>query len=415
MAELALKGGAPVRETPYPAWPCWDDEEIKAAEAVIRSGKWGMAQGDKVLELEKKFAAYQEAVQGIAATSGTTALRAALLAAELEADSEVIVPSYTFVASGTAVLEANLIPVFADIEPETYNIDPDSVESLITDKTSAIMPVHLAGLPADMDRIMALARKRGLTVIEDACQAWGSEYRGRKVGAIGLAGAFSFQSSKHITAGEGGMLVTNDSGFALRARSIVNCGRREGGAWHEHDRLGGNYRLSELHAAVILAQLGRYQGMLERRQQAAAFLREKLSAIEGLRPLKLPEYATASSCHLFILRYDSDSFGGLKRETLIKALNAEGIQPAHGGYFIPVHRQRVFLEKRVGSFDLIASHRFRGKVIDYAQFECPVAERACGGEAVWLLQNLLLADREGLEDIVRAFEKIRAHHTELLE
>lgn len=211
------------------------------------------------------------------------------------------------------------------------------------------------------------------------------------------------------------MLVTNDSGFAMRARSIVNCGRREGGAWHEHDRLGGNYRLSELHAAVILAQLGRYQGMLERRQQAAAFLREKLSAIEGLRPLKLPEYATASSCHLFILRYDSDSFGGLKRETLIKALNAEGIQPAHGGYFIPVNRQRVFLEKRVGSFDLIASHRFRDKVIDYAQFECPLAEHACGGEAVWLLQNLLLADRKGLEDIVRAFEKIHAHHTELLE
>jgi len=389
MAQLALKGGTPVRTSPYPSWPVWDEKELDAVSAVVNSGRWGMAQGDRVKELEKRFAAYQEAAYGIAASSGTSALRVALLAAGLEAGAEVIVPAYTFVATATAVIEANMVPVFADIDPDTYK-------------------------PADMDSIGKITRERDLVVIEDACQAWGSEYRGRKVGAIDLGGAFSFQSSKHITAGEGGMLVTDEEDYAERCRSIVNCGRKAGGAWHEHVRLGGNYRLSELQAAVIHAQLERYEKMLTRRQQAAAFLREKLARIDGIRPLAVPEYATATSFHLFILRYDSESFGGLSKENFIKALNAEGICPAHGGYYIPLYRQPVLLEKNVGPYDLITRHEFQGKVIDYSSFDCPVAERACRSEAVWILQNLLLADRENLEDIVRAVEKVRENYGELL-
>lgn len=414
MAQLALKGGTPVRTSPYPSWPVWDEKELDAVSAVVNSGRWGMAQGDRVKELEKRYADYQEAAYGIAASSGTSALRVALLAAGLEAGAEVIVPAYTFVATATAVIEANMVPVFADIDPDTYNLDPASVEEVITDRTGAIMPVYLAGLPADMDSIQEIARERDLVVIEDACQAWGSEYKGRKVGAIGLGGAFSFQSSKHITAGEGGMLVTDEEDYAERCRSIVDCGRRVGGAWHEHVRLGSNYRLSELQAAVIHAQLERYEKMLARRQQAAAFLREKLARIDGIRPLAVPEYATATSCHIFILRYDSESFGGLSKENFTKALNAEGISPAHGGYYIPLYRQPVLLEKNVGPYDLITRHEFRGKVIDYSSFDCPVAERACRSEAVWILQNLLLADRENLEDIVRAVEKVRENYGELL-
>lgn len=415
MARLALKGGTPVRTSPYPSWPVWDGKELDAVSAVLNSGRWGMAQGDRVRELEKRFAAYQEAAYGIAASSGTSALRVALLAAGLEAGAEVIVPAYTFIATATAVIEANMVPVFADIDHDTYNLDPASVEDVITDRTGAIMPVHLAGLPADMGRIQEIAEERGLVVIEDACQAWGSEYRGRKVGALGLGGTFSFQSSKHITAGEGGMLVTDDEDYAECCHSIVNCGRRAGGAWHEHARLGGNYRLSELQAAVILTQLERYEKMLARRQETAAFLREKLSGIDGIRPLAVPEYASATSCHLFILRYDSESFGGLPKEDFIKALNAEGIRPAHGGYYIPLYRQPVLLEKNVGPYDLITRHEFRGKVIDYSSFECPVSERACRSEAVWILQNLLLADQQGLEDIVRAVEKVRENYGELLQ
>ena len=415
MAKLAIKGGTPVRSEPYPVWPIWDNKEVEAVSRVIESGKWGMAAGSQVKELQSRFAGYQDAEYGIALTSGTTGLRAALLAAELEEGSEVIVPSYTFVASATAVIESNAVPVFADIDPETHVLDTDSVKKVITERTRAIMPVHLAGISVDMDALKKLADQRGIAIIEDACQAWGSEYKGKKMGALGLAGAFSFQSSKHITAGEGGMVVTNDESFAERCASIINCGRSAKGAWHTHVRLGGNYRLSELQAAVILVQLERYEKLLARRQQAAHYLIERLSAIDGIRVVIPPEYATACSFHFLIIRYDPESFGGLPKADFIKALNAEGIKPAHGGYYIPVHRQQLLLEKNVGPYREIHRHEFGGKVIDYADFQCPVTEKACATEAVWLLQHLLLAERDGLEDIVRAVEKIRRNYEELLD
>ncbi len=415
MARLAICGGRPVRTEEFPSWPVWDESELEAAHGVITSGKWGMSNGGKVLALQEKFAAYQDAAFGIAATSGTAAIRASLLAADLEAGAEVIVPPYTFVASATAVLEANMVPVFADIDPDTYTLDPACVEQLITGRTGAVMPVHIAGLPCEMDAIGAIAKKHALVVVEDACQAWGSEYRSRKVGAIGQLGTFSFQSSKHITAGEGGMIVTDDEELAARCSGMVNCGRVEGGAWHEHHLLGGNYRLSELQAAVILAQLERYGSMLERRQRSAAYLRQALADIDGISPLAVPDYVSASSCHLFIFRYRSDSFGGLPKDRFVKALNAEGIRPAHGGYFTPVYRQPVLLEKNTGPFDRITRHEFRGKLIDYADFHCPVAERATASEAVWLLQNLLLSDSLGLEQIVEAVRKISLNYSELLD
>jgi len=414
MAKLAINGGSPVRTGEFPVWPVWDESEIEAAAEVIKSGRWGMAQGDRVLTLQEKYAAYHDARFGIACTNGTVALRASLLAAGLETGAEVIVPPYTFVASATAVLESNLVPVFADIDPDTYTLDPAKIEEAITGRTGAIMPVHIAGLPCDMDAITAIADKHGLVVIEDACQGWGSEYRSRKVGAIGEMGTFSFQSSKHITAGEGGMIVTNDEELAARCTSLVNCGRTPEGAWHEHHLLGGNYRLSEIQAAVLLAQLERYQSQLERRQSSAAYLREQLAQIEGIEPLAVPDYVTASSCHIFIFRYNSEAFGGLSRQKFQEALNAEGVRPAHGGYFTPVYRQPVLIEKNTGPFDQIHHHQFRGKVIDYADFACPVAERATGGEAFWLLQNLLLSDREGLEQIVEAVRKISLNYDELL-
>ncbi len=414
MAKLAIKGGTPVRSEPYPVWPIWDNAEVDAVRRVIESGNWGMAAGSQVKEFQSRFARYQDAEFGIATSSGTTALRAALLAAEMEEGAEVIIPAYTFVASVTAVIESNGVPVFADIDPETYVLDPASVEKVITERTRAIMPVHLAGIPVDMDALEKMVRGKGIVIIEDACQAWGSEYKGKKMGALGLAGAFSFQSSKHITAGEGGMAVTNDKDFAERCASVVNCGRSAGGAWHTHVRLGGNYRLTELQAAVILVQLERYEKMLARRREAARYLKEHLSAIDGIRVVTLPEYITACSWHFFTLRYDPGAFGGLPKDDFVKALDAEGIKPAHGGYYIPIYRQQFLLEKNVGPYEEIRRHKFGTKVIDYADFQCPVTERACATEAVWLMQNLLLAEREGLEDIVRAVEKIRENYEELL-
>ena len=414
MSVLAINGGSPVREKPFPGWPVWDGAEVEAVKTVIESGKWGMAQGDRVKTLEAEFAAYQNAKFGIAATSGSTALRAALLALDIPAGSEVIVPAYTFVASATIVLECNCVPVFADIDPETYTLDPDSFAAMITEKTRAVMPVHLAGLPCDMDRIMEIARRRDIKVIEDACQAWGSSYKGKRVGAIGDIGCFSFQSSKHITAGEGGMTVTNDPLLAERTASIVNCGRMAGGQWHEHKILGGNYRLSELHAAVILVQLARYDEMLKKRNAAVKYLTEKINARGAVGTISVPDYVSEWSCHFFSLKYDPDKFGGLPKASFIKALNAEGVKPAHGGYYIPIYDQPFLLEKNVGMYDRICRHQFRGKPLDYSEFDCPVTAKACASEAVWILQSLLLADKDDLADIVAAVEKLAANYRELL-
>ncbi|MCE5272528.1 DegT/DnrJ/EryC1/StrS family aminotransferase [bacterium] len=413
MPKLAINGGRPVREAAYPQWPFWDANELKAVQEVIKSGVWGI-NGSRVRQLEEKFGRFCGCDQAIAMSSGTLALRAALVAAGLPAGCEVIVPAYTFVATATAVLESNMVPVFADIDPDTGNISVESAAELITENTRAILPVHLAGTVADMDSLNALAARHSLVVIEDACQAWGSEHNGRKAGSIGAAGTFSFQSSKHITGGEGGAVTTNDPDLAEKCRSFINCGRVRGGLWHEHGLLGGNYRLSELQAAVILTQFERYEPMLAQRQAAAAFLRRELAGIEGITPLQLPPYATASSCHFLILRYDQAAWGGLSREQFIKALNAEGVRPAHCGYFTPIYRQRFMLEKNVGPFDRIKSHVFRGEVIDYGKFHCPVTERFTGGEALWLLQNLLLADQAGLEEIVAALRKLRENYSELL-
>ncbi len=218
MSTLAINGGTPVRTEPFPVWPIWGDEEINALTQVVKSGKWGSLSGEKTGEFEHMFAQYQDAKHGILTNSGTTALRLALTAADIGRGDEVLVPAYTFIASASSIIDAGAIPIFVDIDPNTYNIDVAKAEERITDKTRGIMPVHFAGRPADLDAVLALAEKHNLIVIEDAAQAWGSEWKGKRVGAIGAAGCFSFQSSKNINAGEGGIILTNDDLVAKMAR-----------------------------------------------------------------------------------------------------------------------------------------------------------------------------------------------------
>ncbi|MDW8310826.1 MAG: DegT/DnrJ/EryC1/StrS family aminotransferase, partial [Verrucomicrobiales bacterium] len=208
--KLALLGGSPVRTKPFAAWPVFGKPEERALLRVLRSGKWGRLHGPEVERFERRFAAMHGCRHGIAVVNGTVSLRIALQAAGLEAEDEVIVPPYTFFSTASAVVEANLIPVFADVELDTFNLDPRAVEAALTPRTRAIIPVHFAGLPADMDALMAIARKWNLWVIEDAAHAHGASYKNRPVGALGHVASFSFQSSKNLTAGEGGMLTTND-------------------------------------------------------------------------------------------------------------------------------------------------------------------------------------------------------------
>lgn len=407
MPALAVNGATPVRTDPFPKWPVWGDEEIEHLTQVIKSGKWGSLHGSMTEDFEKKYAAYQHAKHGICVNSGTTALRIALTAADIDTGDEVLVPAYTFIASASAIVEAGGIPIFVDIDPKTYNIDVASAEAAITEKTRGIMPVHFAGRPADMDAVMAMAEKHDLIVVEDAAQAWGAEWKGTRVGAIGAAGCFSFQSSKNINAGEGGIIVTNDDMVAKMCRSHANCGRSEDGEWYEHFYFGGNSRITELQAAVLHAQFDRYDDLKAIRQENLAYLNSQLRDIDGVQPMAGDDRITAHAAHLYIFRYQKDQFADKSKLSFIDALRKEGI-PTSPGYTLPLYKQPVFRDKSFGP---------RGRKVDlpvdYASMICPETEKACSDEAIWFTQNVLLGTQEDMDDIVKAIQKIKTHAKEL--
>ncbi len=398
---LAAAGGTPIRTSPFPGWPVFDATEEEAILGVLRSGSWFL--GERVAEFERTFTEYCEAKHGVSVSSGTVALQVALEAAGVVLGDEVIVPSYTFIATASSVALVGGVPVFVDVDPDTYLIDPAAVEAAITEKTKAIIAVHIAGQPADLDALTAIATKHGVLLIEDSAQAHAAAWKGRRVGAIGDLGTFSFQASKNLNAGEGGFIVTDDEELQLRAWSIHNCGRAPGGEWYEHPLVGGNYRLTEMQAALALSQLRRLDEQTEKRSQSAALLTEQLSEIEGIRPLAVDERVTRHAFHLYVFRYDADAFGGASREQFLKALAAEGI-PCTAGYK-PLYREPAF-QARFSDFPL-SSPAFGGRP-DYNGVHCPVTERICADEAVWLTQNLLLGAESDISQIAEAITKIAA-------
>jgi dTDP-4-amino-4,6-dideoxygalactose transaminase len=246
MEKLALLGGDPVKPAPFPAWPQYDEREKQALLEVLESRVWWRTPGTRTLSFEREFAAYQQAKYGIAVTNGTAALEVALAALGTGPGDEVIVPDYTFIATASAVLFTGALPVLVDVTPDTYCIDPDQVEAAITHRTKAIIAVHMGGHPADLDRLVEIARKYNLALVEDSSHAHGSEWRGRKVGAIGDIGTFSFQASKLMTAGEGGIILTNREDLERLARSIHDCGRMPGEWFYAHFIYGSNYRLERV-------------------------------------------------------------------------------------------------------------------------------------------------------------------------
>lgn len=398
---LAAAGGTPIRTSPFPGWPVFDATEEEAILGVLRSGSWFL--GERVAEFERTFTEYCEAKHGVSVSSGTVALQVALEAAGVVLGDEVIVPSYTFIATASSVALVGGVPVFVDVDPDTYLIDPAAVEAAITEKTKAIIAVHIAGQPADLDALTAIAAKHGVLLIEDSAQAHAAAWKGRRVGAIGDLGTFSFQASKNLNAGEGGFIVTDDEELQLRAWSIHNCGRAPGGEWYEHPLVGGNYRLTEMQAALALSQLRRLDEQTEKRTHSAALLTEQLSEIEGIRPLAVDERVTRHAFHLYVFRYDADAFGGASREQFLKALAAEGI-PCAAGYK-PLYREPAF-QARFSDFPL-SSPAFGGRP-NYSGVHCPVTERICADEAVWLTQNLLLGTESDISQISEAIAKIAA-------
>ena len=398
---LALLGGKPVRTRPFPSWPVFGKPEEHRLLRALRSGKWGKLDGPEVSEFEKRFAEMHGCKHGIGVVNGTVSLRIALLAAGIRAEDEVIVPPYTFFSTASAVIEANAIPVFADVDLDTFNLDPKAVEAAMTPRTKAMIPVHFAGLPADMDRLMAIARQHKLIVIEDAAHAHGASYRNRAAGSIGHMASFSFQSSKNLSSGEGGIITTNDDTLAAACRSMHNCGRIPEGIWYEHHVISGNYRLGEFQGAILNAQLGRLESQTKRRDRNGRYLASRLAEIPGIHPQKRGNDCTRHSYHLFMLRMDPRAFGA-PRAALLAALRAEGI-PCSGGYGLSLHHQPLFLNKAFGPFLSNASGR-----LDYSKTECPNSDLICRDQCIWIEQRMFLGPRADMDDIGHAFAKVHA-------
>ena len=397
--KLALLGGKPLRARLFPSWPIFGKAEEKRLLRTLHSGKWGRLDGREVAEFEKRFAAMHGCNHGIAVVNGTISLRIGLLAAGIRAEDEVIVPPYTFLSTASAVVEVNAIPVFADIDLDTFNLDPRAVAAAITPRTRAIIPVHFAGQCADMDAIMAIARKHKLVVIEDAAHAHGASDRKRPAGSIGHLGSFSFQSSKNMTAGEGGIITTNDKALAEACHSIQNCGRVPGGVWYEHHVISGNYRLGEFQGAVLNGQLGRLEVQTKTRDRNGQYLASRLASLPGLHPQKRSATCTRHSYHLFLLRLDEGDFGA-SRAGVLEALRAEGI-PCSAGYGFSLHHQPLFRNKAFGPFLPNASAR-----LNYSRTSCPNSDLICREQGVWLEHSMFLGSRADMDDIARAFEKI---------
>lgn len=397
--KLALLGGKPVRTSPFTAWPIFGQPEEKRLLRTLRSGKWGRLHGTEVTEFENRFAAMHGCQHGIAVVNGSLSLRLSLIAAGLQAEDEVIVPPYTFFATAAVVVEANMIPVFADIDLDTFNLDPKAVEAAITPRTRAIIPVHFGGQPAAMTRLMAIARKHKLLVIEDAAHAHGASFKNKPVGSIGHLGSFSFQASKNLTSGEGGIITTNDDKLAAMCRSMQTCGRVPGGLWYEHHIISSNHRLSEFQGAVLNAQLDRLESQTKARDRNGRYLAQRLAKLPGLHPQKISADCTRHAYHVFMLRLDAAKFSA-PRAAVLKALRAEGI-PCSAGYGFSLPQQPMFRNKAFGPYLSQAKAR-----LDYAAVRCPNSDVICREQGVWLEQNLFLGRRSDMDDIARAFEKL---------
>ena len=402
--KLAVNGGASVRTAPWPDWPVWDRNAEKEVTEMLRSGRWWRGSGEAVSDFEQKYAELMGAKRCLATASGTTALLVALHVLGIDAGDEVIVSPFTFIATYNTIFMNKALPVFADTNPETFLIDPAKIEARITDRTTAILPVHIYGLPVDMDKINEVAKKYKLKVIEDACQAWLGEYKGKKLGTLGDLGCFSFQNSKNLPAGEGGAVVGNNNEIMDRCHSFHNCGRPFGSLERTSDYpiRGSNRRMQQIQAIILLSQMQRIEKDAEIRLSNAKYLDSKLNEIPGIKTCKLIDGNNRSAYHMYPFRFVSEGFGNISREKFIEALRAEGI-PCSAGYgqqnkdglieeaLNSKGYKRLFSEKRL--------KRWREENV------LPGNDQLAK-EAVTFYQSILLGNKSDMDDIVNAITKI---------
>jgi len=416
MAQLAILGGKAINPRGYKArWPEVDGEDISALQKVVESGEWWRFTEERESEVslfEKEFALYHDARYCVALSNGTLAIQAALKALGVEAGDEVIVPAITFISSATGVIFAQGIPVFADVKAETCQIDPASVEEKITENTKGILVVHYAGYPVDMDAILEIAKKHNLFVVEDCAHAHGTEWKGRKVGAIGDTGTFSFQQSKSLTCGEGGAVLTDNEELYERVYAYHHIGRFFGSAKYEHTTIGSNFRITEFQGAILRTQLKKLPGQTEIRMKNANLLSEGLKEIAGIEPLQPDERITQRGYYFYCFRYHQEEFGGLPREKLLEALKAEGT-PLGIGYGCPVYHLPAFKNQHFGRTGCpISCEKYKGKV-DYTKVKCPVAEKVSYQEHLTLPNHILL-NENNIQALLEALKKVQKYQREIL-
>ena len=442
--KLSILGGTPLRTRPFVVGPMTDDKEeamvlsaireqnfsryigayssdienilrMPSAEAAKVEAPWHYLGGPNVRAFAAEFAKKFGARFAVPVNSATSGLSAALAAAGVGPGDEVIVPGLSFSATGSAVLLFNSIPVFVDVDAFTFCVDPVAIESAITPRTKALLPVHLLGNVCDMDRIMEIARRHNLVVIEDCAQAPGAKWRGRHVGTVGQAGVFSFQQSKNIMTGEGGMVITNDPEIARKCRLISNHGEI---AMHESlsdndlaNVVGCNFRMPELCAALGRAQLEKLDRVNEWRNRNAEYLVRRLSGVNGLRPPFVQE-GVDYVCHVLSFLYDEAELG-LPRSVFIAALRAEGV-PVGTGYVRAMYENPTFIRRiAYGTHGSPWTDTSPPSPVTYRHRQCPTIEALINERFLWLYHVAYPSTTEDMEDIARALEKVLANIPEL--
>jgi len=410
MSGLALRGGAPVRTQFFTPWPDYTQADLDRLRGVVESRNWGGFPFPNrwADEFASKFAALHGATYGVALANGTIALQAALRAVDLCFGDEVIVPAYTWEGTAAAVLFEGGVPVFVDVREETFCMDVSKVEAAITPRTRVLMPVHLGMRFVDMDALGDIARKHNLAVIEDCAHAHGGQWRGKGAGSLGDLGCFSLQSSKLMTAGEGGVVITSRLDCHELVQSYTNCGRASITDRFKRRIVGGNFRITELQAALLMGQLERLPEQTERRARNAARLTAGLKRIPNVEPLSAEPRITREAMYQYVFRYRPAS-SPVHRDVFVSALEKEGI-PCDGRFYEAVYRSDLF---PANAEDFPALAHDRSEPVDYSTFRCPVAERLAYEESVWLPHFLLLGDERDVDDILTAIEMVATRLGEL--
>jgi perosamine synthetase len=410
-SKLAILGGEPVRKNrSWPSWPYWDESVIDSIVKTTKSRIWCRIQSRSgtVPTFEKEFAELMGTNFCVATGSGTQALHTCVEALGIGPGDEVITSPYTDPGTIASILSARALPVLADLDSQSYQLDPEDVEKRITENTRAIMPVHMMGQPCNMEAIMAIAKKHNLKVIEDAAQAHLSEYQGKKLGTIGDLGCFSFQSSKTIACGEGGGIIGNDEELMDKCYTVHNHGTSRAG---RTEVAGPKYRMNEFEAAVLLGQLAGVHERFARRNANAAYLTSRLKDVPGIVPQKLYKGTKSGSFYLYATTYRKEHFNGADRGKFLKALSAEGVSLS------PYIRQGLHREPWI---EHILSSKVYKKMFSKERLQkyrdevpCPNCDRVCREMAMIWASGPLLGTKEDMDDIANAIIKVYENRDKL--